>query len=173
MPTLHTVHGHIVDLRRHTNVHLLYGHRPLGPSDRYELWIQPCKGPERKFTVNTRTMPARRGHEVGLIISAHQVPRVHGLVNGSTVDGVNFARTDVPPLIRMLDLLLLPPTFLVMLILWGDIGMVLFIVAALAYLLAVSLWRRMRQRRLARQVDRVINMLGRTAHGGCGGWLSP
>lgn len=173
MPTLHTVHGRIVDLRRHTNVHLLYGHRPLGPSDRYELWIQPSDGPERKFTVNTRTMPARRGHAVSLIVSTHKVPRVLGLVNGSTIDGVNYARTDALPLIRVFDFLLLPPSFLLMTILWGNFGMVLFIVAVLAYLLTVSLWRAMWQSRLARQVDRVINTLGKAAHGGYGGWMSP
>ncbi len=173
MPTLHTVHGRILDLRRHTNVHLLYGHRPLGPSDRYELWIQPSDGPERKFMVNTRIMPARRGHVVSLIVSTHKVPRVLGLVNGSTIDGVNYVRTDAPPLIRVFDFLLLPPSFLLMTILWGNIGMVLFIVAVLAYLLTVSLWRAMWQSRLARHVDRVINALGKAAHGGYGGWMSP
>ena len=59
MPSLQAIHGRVVDLRDHTNVHL-YGRRPLGPTDRYELWIKPPDGAERKFTVNTRHMPARR-----------------------------------------------------------------------------------------------------------------
>lgn len=91
MPTLQVVHGRIVDLRRYTNVHLYYGRRPFGPTDRYELWIKPHGGVERKFTVNTRTMPARRGHEVSLIVTAHKVPQVLGLANWTTIDGVNYA----------------------------------------------------------------------------------
>jgi hypothetical protein len=63
----------------------LYGRRPLGPTDRYEIWIKPPDGVERKFTVNTRHMPARRGHEVSLIVTAHQVPRVLALANWSTI----------------------------------------------------------------------------------------
>ena len=93
MTTLQAVHGRIVELRRHTNVHL-YGRRPLGPTDRYELWIKLPDEGERKFTVNTRHMPARRGHEVSLIITRHKVPRVLALANWSTIDGVNYARTD-------------------------------------------------------------------------------
>ena len=57
MPELLTTRGRIVDLRRHTNVHL-YGRRPLGPTDRYELWVRQRGGRERKFTIHTRTMPA-------------------------------------------------------------------------------------------------------------------
>ena len=87
MPNLQAIHGRIVDLRRHTNVHLLYGRRPIGPSDRYELWIKPDEGKERKFTVNTRTMPARQGHEVSLIVTTHKMPRVLGLANWTTIDG--------------------------------------------------------------------------------------
>ncbi len=102
MTTLQAVHGRIVELRRHTNVHL-YGRRPLGLTDRYELWIKPPDGAERKFTVNIRHMPARRGHEVSLIIAVHKVPRVLALANWSTIDGVNYARTDPPSLIRALD----------------------------------------------------------------------
>jgi hypothetical protein len=112
MPTLLVVHGRIVDLRRYTNVHLYYCRRPFGPTDRYELWIKPPDGVERKFTINTRTMPARRGHEVSLIVTAHQVPQVLGLANWSTIDGVNYARTDAPPLVRARDFVVLVAAFL-------------------------------------------------------------
>ena len=59
MTTVQAVHGHIVELRRHTNVHL-HGRRPLGPTDHYELWIKPSDGVERRFTINTRTMPDQK-----------------------------------------------------------------------------------------------------------------
>ncbi|MBX3678944.1 MAG: hypothetical protein KF710_02075 [Rhodocyclaceae bacterium] len=134
MPTLQVVHGRIVDLRRYTNVHLYYGRRPFGPTDRYELWIKPHDGAERKFTINTRTMPARRGHEVSLIATAHPVPQVLGLANWTTIDGVNYARTDALPLLRVGDFVVLSAAFLATAILYGARGMVLFVPAAVAYL---------------------------------------
>ena len=157
MPTLQVVHGRIVDLRRYTNVHLYYGRRPFGPTDRYELWIKPYDGVERKFTIYTRTMPARREHEVSLIVTAHKVPQVQGLTNWSTVDGVNYARTDALPLVRVRDFVVLPAAFLAVAILCGDIGMVLFVPAAVAYLLAACLGRALARARRAAQVDRAID----------------
>lgn len=157
MPPLQVVHGRIVDLRRYTNVHLYYGRRPFGPTDRYELWIKPHGGVERKFTVNMRAMPARRGHEVSLIVTTHQVPQVLGLANWTTIDGVNYARTDAPSLLHVWDFVVLPAAFLAMATLCGDIGMVLFVPAAVAYLLAAGLGRAMARTRRAAQVDRVID----------------
>lgn len=157
MPTLQVVRGRIVDLRRYTNVHLYYGRRPFGPTDRYELWIRRSDGVECKFTVNTRTMPARRGHEVSLIVTAHQVPQVLGLANWTTVDGVNYARTDAPALAHVRDFVVLSAAFLAGAILCGDIGMVLFVPAAVAYMLAAGLGRAMLRTRRVAQVDRVID----------------
>ena len=164
MTTLKAVHGRIVELRRHTNVHF-YGRRPLGPTDRYELWIKPSDGVERKFTINTRTMPARRGHEVSLIVTAHQVPQVLGFANWSTIDCVNYARTDAPSLIRAWDFVVLPCAFLAMAIRWSDIGMVLFVPAAVAYFLSVVIVRGIRRTRRAWNVDRAIDVeAGRTSY---------
>ena len=157
MTTLQAVHGRIVELRRHTNVHL-YGRRPLGPTDRYELWIKPSDGVERKFTINTRTMPARRGHEVSLIVTAHKAPQVLGLANWSTIDGVNYARTDAPSLIRAWDFIVLPWAFLTMGAEFGDIGMVAFVPAAVTYLLAMVAGRAAHRASLACRVDRAIDL---------------
>lgn len=157
MPTLQAVNGRIVDLRRYTNVHLYYGRRPFGPTDRYELWIKLPDGVERKFTINTRTMPARRGHEVSLIVTAHQVPQVLGLANWSMIDGVNYVRTDAPPLLRAWDFVVLSAVFMAAAILYGVIGMVLFAPAAAAYLLAAGLGRAMVRTRRAALVDRAID----------------
>ena len=157
MPTLQTVHGRIVDLRRYTNAHLLFWHRPPGPSDRYELWIKPREGTERKFTVNTRTMPARQGHEVSLIVTTHKLPQLLGLANWSTIDGVNYARTDAPSLLRVWEFVMLPIVFLVMAVIWGDIGMVLFVPAAVAYLLMAGIGRGVARTRRARRVDQAID----------------
>lgn len=157
MPTLQAIHGRLVEVRRFTNVHLYVGRRPPGPTERYELWLKPDDGVDRKFTVNTRTMPARRGHEVSLIVTAHQVPQVLGLANWTTIDGVNYARTDAPSLVRARDFVLLSAAFLAVAILYGDIGMVLFVPGAVAYLAAAGLGRAMARTRRAAHVDRAID----------------
>ena len=157
MTTLQAVHGRIVELRRHTNVHL-YGRRPLGPTDRYELWIKLPEGAERKFTVSTRHMPARRGHEVSLIIAAHKVPHVLALSNWSTIDGVNYARTDASSLIRAWDFIVLACAFLTMGAEFGDIGMVAFVPAAVTYLVAMVAGRAAHRASLACRVDRAIDL---------------
>ena len=157
MTPLQAVQGRIVELRRHTNVHL-YGRRPLGPTDRYELWIKPRDGIERKFTVNTRTMPARRGHDVSIIVTSHKVPLVLALANWSTIDGVNYARTDAPSLFRVWDFILLPLTFLSLSASLGDVGMVLFVPGAAVYLAAAGVVRAVARSRRAFAVDRAIDL---------------
>ena len=53
--------------------------------DRYELWLRQADGIERKFTIHTRTMPARRGHRVSLIVKRDTNPlQVLGLLNRET-----------------------------------------------------------------------------------------
>ena len=156
MATLQAFHGRNVELRRHTNVHC-YGHRPLGPTDRYELWIEPPAGVEQKFTVNTRTMPARRGHAVSLIVTAHKLPQVLGLANWTTADGINYARTEAPPLLRVHDFPRLAVAFLAMSTIRGDLGMVLFVPGAVAYGLIASAGRAVIRSRRGRQVDRTID----------------
>lgn len=157
MPTLYTFHGRIVELRRYSNVHQLYGHRPLGPSDRYEIWIKPSFGQERKFTVNTRTMPARRGHEVSLILTTHKVPRVLGLGNWTTIDAVNYVDTDAPPWFRSADLAVLLTILVSLVVIWAGAGAALFVPAGIAYLAAAAIIRRMARRRLAWRVNWAID----------------
>ena len=161
MPALQAFHGRIVDLRRHTNVHQLYGRRPIGPSDRYELWIRSSDRSERKFTVNTRTMPARRGHEVCLIVTRTKAAQVLALINLSTNDGVNYARTDARGVVRPADFVLLPLAFLAAVLLWGETGMAVFVPAAVLYLLAACIGRATWRCWLARRVDRLMDATAR------------
>jgi hypothetical protein len=157
MATLQAIHGRLIDLRRYTNVHLTHGRRPLGPTERYELWIKPSEGAEQKFTVNTRNLPARCGHEISLIVTAQKVPQVLGLANWSILDGVNYARFEAPSLVRVWDFPLLAVAFLIMAAIWGDVGMVLFVPGALVYLLMVSVGRAVARTRRAAQVDSAID----------------
>lgn len=144
MPDLHEMSARVVDLRRHTNVHLYWRGR-FGPTERYELWLRDAAGREHQFTIHTRNMPARRGHEVTLLVD---VEVVRGLVNWSTGKNVNYLRTDPPPLWRLRDLLA-PPVLLAALASWrGDLGLLLFPPATLVYFLivpiirgAVRIWR--------------------------------
>ena len=161
MPTFYSFHGRIVELRRYSNVHQLYGHRPLGPSDRYEIWIKPSLGQERKFTVNTRTMPARRGHEVSLILTKRKVPKVLGLGNWTTIDAVNYVDTDAPPLLRLADVAVLLVILVSMVVIWAGAGAALFTPTALAHLVAAGIIRRMARRRLAWQVNWAIDFEAR------------
>ena len=78
--------------------------------------------------------------------------------NAPNVDGVNYARTEAPSLFRVWEFVMLPIVFLVMAVVWGDIGMVLFVPAAVAYLLMAGIGRGVARTRLARQVDRAIDL---------------
>jgi len=69
---------------------------PIAPTDRHELWLRAPDGTERKFTVHGREMPARRVHEVRLITTTHGRPRVLAPANWTTIDGVNYARSEPP-----------------------------------------------------------------------------
>ena len=130
----------------------------LGPTDRYALWIKPSDGVERKFIINTRTMPARRGHDVSIIVTSHKAPLVLALANWSTIDGVNYARTDAPSLFRVWDFILLPLTFLGLSASLGDVGMVLFVPGAAVYLAATGAMRAVAQSRRAFAVDLAIDL---------------
>lgn len=161
MPTMFWFHGRIVDLRRFSNVHQIYGRRPLGPSDRYEIWIKDSHGDERKFTINTRTMPARRGHEVSLIIAANKARRVLGLGNWSTVDAVNYIRVDPPALLRVKDIGVLLAASVLMSVTLGGAGAALSVPVAFAYLAIAAIGRGLARRRLAKDVDWAIDFEAR------------
>lgn len=156
MPTLHAIRGCIVDLRRYTNVHL-YWRRPPGPTDRYELWLRQDDGTERKFTIHTRTMPARRGHRVSMIVTTDTNPlQVLGLFNGETREAVNYMRSDPPSVLRVGDFIALALAFVTIAAKFGDVGVVLFVPGALIYLLVAAFGRAIGQALWAKQVDCVI-----------------
>jgi hypothetical protein len=165
MPELPTFRGHIVELRRHVNVHWRHL-QPIAPTDRWELWLRAPDSTERKFTVQTRDMPARRGHEVSLITTTHIRPRVLALANWTTIDGVNYARSEPPGLVRVGDVPWLAAGFVGMTAWLGDAGMALFVPGAAVVLAAVVAVRRVAWQRLAWRVDRAIDVEAwRTATG--------
>lgn len=152
MPLLQAKRGHIVDLRHHVNVHLYWRGR-IGPAERYELWLRDSAGCERQFVLHTRTMPARRGHEVTLIVDAFTV---RGIVNWSTGLRVNYLHADLPPLLRLRD----PWVSLALLAglaAWlGALGLLLFLPAALLYFLFAAMIRYATRRWQAMTIERAL-----------------
>lgn len=161
MPDLQATHGHIVDLRRHTNVHLYWRGR-YGPAERYELWLRDPAGCEHQFTIHTRTLPARRGHQVTLLADAHAV---RSIVNWSTGISVNYLCIDPPPLLRLRDLWVLP-ALLIALVTWlGDIGLLILPPAVLSYLLTAVMIRYVIRRRRAAVIQRALRYVQRPGSG--------
>ncbi len=163
MPKHELIRGRIVDLRRYTNVHL-YHRRPPGPSDRHELWLRDDADQELQFTIHTRTMPARRGHEVTVIESVGGgPPTVVALINWSTLEAVNYAEIDPPRLLRGWDLGVL--VLLCIGAIWwsGNAAPGVAVAAGVAWLsvaaAARAAWRSIR----ARQVDMTITRVARVA----------
>jgi len=157
MPNLQTVRGRIVALRRLVNVHLKEL-RPLVPSERHELWVRPKGGVERKFIIHTRTMPARCGHEVSLIFTGNETPKVLGLANWTVLDGANYVRTDPQWLLRPRDALALSALCVVLLVVLGEASFDLFVLVWATYLAGAVILRALARSRLAEQVDRAIEL---------------
>lgn len=153
---LHVIRGRIVDLRRYINAHV-YWRRPPSPTERYELWIRQLDGREFKITIQTQTMPARPGHVVSVIVKANaSSAHVLGLYNASTMDAANYMRTDPPLLLRLSEFVTLAVVFLLMAAWLGDVGMVLFLVLALIYLLTASFSRTIYRALWRARVERVL-----------------
>jgi hypothetical protein len=103
-------------------------------------------------------MPARRGHEVSLITTTHRRPRMLALANWTTIDGVNYARSEPPCLVRVGDVLWLAAGFVGMTAWLGDAGMVLFVPVAAVVLAVASAVRWAARQRLGWRVDRTIDL---------------
>lgn len=155
MSSLQTIHGRIIELRRYINAHL-QGRRSFVPSERYELWIRLKSGGERQFTINTRTMPARRGHEVILIVTGDETPQVLGLVNMAAPCDANYIRTDPPSLIRFRDAPAVLALIAALVAKWGEVGAVLCVPAGILYLVGAIIVRAIARSIRAAQVDRTI-----------------
>jgi hypothetical protein len=83
---------------------------------------------------------------------------VLALANWTTIDGVNYARSESPGLVRVGDVPWLAAGFVGMTAWLGDAGMVLFVPAAAAVLVVVAASRWLARQRLAWQVDRAIDL---------------
>lgn len=99
MRTFHWVSGELTEAQRFINVPMRWCEQ-YPARERRELWIRTDAGPELKFVVHTRYLPARRGHRVAVLVCSREVV---ALLNVTTGEGVNFVRADAPLLWRRCD----------------------------------------------------------------------
>jgi hypothetical protein len=99
MRTFHWVSGELTEVQRFINVPMRWCEQ-YPARERRELWIRTDAGPELKFVVHTRYLPARRGHRVAVLVGTDEAA---ALLNVTTGEGVNFVRADPPLLWRRCD----------------------------------------------------------------------
>jgi hypothetical protein len=99
MRTFYWVSGELTEVQRFINVPMRWCEQ-YPARERRELWIRTDAGPELKFVVHTRYLPARRGHRVAVLVGTDEAV---ALWNGTTGEGVNFVRADPPLLWRRCD----------------------------------------------------------------------
>lgn len=165
MLNLLTIRGRITDLRRFTNANR---HRhPFAPAERYELWLRKFDGIECKLTIQTKTMPARSGHGISVIVAGDEerdedddpsLSPVVGVFNRETGAAANYLRTETPPFLRGVDFAVVAAGFAALVWGLGAEGMLLFAAAAPVYLFACAFRRSIRLALDARQVDLTIAM---------------
>jgi len=105
-----TIRGRIIDLRRFANANR---HRhPFAPAERYELWLKKFDGIECKLTIQTKSMPARSGHGISVIVAGDEEREedddpsllpVVAVFNRETGAAANYLRTETPPFLRRVD----------------------------------------------------------------------
>lgn len=99
MRTFYWVSGELTEVQRFINVPMRWCEQ-YPARERRELWIRTDAGPELKFVVHTRYLPARRGHRVAVLVGTDEAVALWNVTAG---EGVNFVRADPPLLWRRCD----------------------------------------------------------------------
>jgi hypothetical protein len=101
MRPFHYVAGELIEVQRYINVPMRWCEQ-YPARERRELWVNRSDAHrgEIKLVVHSRAMPARRGHQVCVLLRGGTVV---GLVNLTTRRTVNFVRADPPLLVRRCD----------------------------------------------------------------------
>ncbi|TDP83050.1 hypothetical protein EV672_105237 [Aquabacterium commune] len=93
--------GELAELQRYINVPMRWCEQ-YPARERREFWIAADDGRDIKLIVHGRVMPARRGHQVNVLLLGDWVV---GLANLTTGRQVNFVSEDPPMLLRKCDAL--------------------------------------------------------------------
>ena len=151
------VTGELTEVRRYINVPVRWCEQ-YPARERREFWLTRDDGErqELKLVVHSRSMPARRGHQVCVLLLGQQVV---GLTNLSTGEQINFMRADPPLLLRRCDVLAAISIFTASVILamgWNAHSLLLTLPFGMLYLPGRIMGRLLERMRLKLQVDHVM-----------------
>ena len=151
--------GELKEVKRYINVPLRWGEQ-YPARERREFWLARTDGidQEVKLVVYSRSMPARRGHEVCVLLLGELVV---GLVNLSTGRRINFVGADPPLLLRRCDVLAAVGIFVsgaIVAASWDVRSLLLTVPLSLLYVPYRALGRLLWRTRLRGQVGRGLDM---------------
>jgi hypothetical protein len=150
-----TYTGTIIEVQRYINKPMRWHERPVC-HERQELWVSNGSGDQRKWVIHSKLMPARRDHQVTLLLVG---PWVIGLFNATAHTSANYVREDPPFLLRGVDALVALTLMATACALLGWLGLILVLPGASAYLIGVAMFRAVDRWRMARVVDEALNEL--------------
>ena len=152
------VTGELTEVQRYINVPMRWCEQ-YPARERREFWLTRTDGidQEVKLVVHSRSMPARRGHEVCVLLLGELFV---GLVNLSTGRRANFVRADPPLLLRRCDVQAAIGIFVVGAALaasWDVRSLLLIVPIGLLYVPCRVLGRLLWRTRLRGHVDRSLD----------------
>ena len=150
-----TYTGTVIEVQRYINKPMRW-HERLVCHERRELWVSNGSGDQRKWVIQSKLMPARRDHQVTLLLIG---PWVIGLFNATAHTSANSVREDPPFLLRGVDALVALALIATGCVLLGWLGLILALPGALAYLVGAAIFRAVHRWRMARVVDEALNEL--------------
>jgi len=150
-----TYTGTVIEVQRYINKPMRWHERPAC-NERRELWVSNGNGDQRKWVIHSKLMPARRDHQVTLLLVG---PWVIGLFNATAHTSANYVREDPPFLLRDVDALVALALMAAACSLLGWLGLVLALPVASAYLGGAAMLRAVHRWRMARVVDEALNEL--------------
>ena len=150
-----TYTGTVIEVQRYINKPMRWHGRPVC-HERRELWVSNGTDDQRKWVIHSKLMPARRDHQVTLLLVG---PWVIGLFNATAHTSANYVREDPPFLLRGVDALVALTLMATACALLSWLGLVLALPGASAYLVGIAMFRAMHRWRMARVVDEALNEL--------------
>jgi hypothetical protein len=150
-----TYTGTVIEVQRYINKPMRWHERPAC-HERRELWVSNGSGDQRKWVIHTKLMPARRDHQVTLLLVG---PWVIGLFNATAHTSANYVREDPPFLLRGVDAVVVLTLLAAACALLGWLGLVLALPGSSAYPVAIAMFRAVYRWRMARVVDEALNEL--------------
>lgn len=151
-----TYTGTVIEVQRYINKPMRWHERPVC-HERRGLWVSNGSGAQRKWVIHSKLMPARRDHQVTLLLVG---PWVIGLFNATAHTSANYVREDPPLLLRGMDALVVLALIAAACALLGWLGLVLALHGALAYQVGIVMFRAVHRWRMARVVEEALNELG-------------